>query len=104
VIDMARHDQTSSAAARPTGRAAPTSSRRVTAPATPPRRGWFGAAGGAVVGFLVGAAIYLLLNPLLERSGGWVEETQGMLWNVVPVLTILGAIVGHQVMGRRSRS
>ena len=48
---------------------------------------------GGVAGFTVGAAIYLVLNPVLETAGR-LEELQGLLWNVVPLLTAAGAIIG----------
>ncbi len=56
---------------------------------------------GAFVGFGVSSTIYLLVNPLLERSGGLLRETQGLLWSTVPVLTVLGAVLGHRVARRR---
>ena len=36
-----------------------------------------GVVGGGVIGFAVGAAVYLLLNPVLEDAKGWVRETTG---------------------------
>ena len=41
--------------------------------------------------FAIGAAVYLLANPLLEARGGAVEELQGLLWNVVPLLSVVGS-------------
>lgn len=55
---------------------------------------------GAVAGLLLGGVVYSLGAPVLERSGGWLRETQGLLWNLVPLLTVLGALVGVWVAGR----
>jgi H+/Cl- antiporter ClcA len=75
--------------------------------ATPSRRpGWLptllGTGIGAAVGFGVGAAIYLLLAPILEDSSGLVRELQGLLWNLVPLLTVCGALAGWLLMRRAS--
>ncbi len=61
-----------------------------------------GALVGALVGFGVSTITYTLVNPLLERSGGLLRETQGMLWSLVPVLTVLGAVFGRWVARRRA--
>ena len=58
------------------------------------RRVALGVIGGGAIGLAVGAALYLLVNPVPENASGWVRETQGLLWNLVPVLTVLGAVVG----------
>jgi hypothetical protein len=55
---------------------------------------------GGAIGFAAGAAVYLLLNPVLEDASGWIRETQGLLWNLVPVLTVLGAVVGGLLLNR----
>jgi hypothetical protein len=49
---------------------------------------------GAAIGLGVGAAIYLWLAPILEDSSGLVRELQGMVWNLVPLLTIGGSLAG----------
>ncbi len=49
---------------------------------------------GAVLGFAVGAAAYLVINAVLEGRGGWVEEFQGLSWNLVPLGALVGAVVG----------
>lgn len=49
---------------------------------------------GALVGFTVGAALYVAITPLLEAAGGWVEELQGLSWNLVPALGVVGAVLG----------
>lgn len=77
-------------------------------PATPPRPGaslrWlWGAIGGAAIGFALASIIYLAITPQLEASTGLVRELQGLSWNLVPALTVLGAVVGGVVMGTRHR-
>ena len=62
--------------------------------------GW-GAVVGAVIGFAIGAAIYLALTPVLEGSDGWIRELQGFAWNLVPGVTLLGAVLGWWVVSRR---
>ena len=49
---------------------------------------------GAIVGFTVSTVVYVLVGPVLERSEGLVREAQGLLWNLVPLLTLLGAAAG----------
>ena len=63
-----------------------------------------GALGGAVIGFALGAVVYILVNPMLEDATGWVRETQGLLWNLVPFLTVLGAVVGGLLQRRSGRT
>ena len=46
------------------------------------------------------AARILNLDPLLDRAGPPREDLQGLLWNVVPVLTVVGALVGHRLWTR----
>lgn len=55
---------------------------------------------GGAIGFAAGAAVYLLLNPVLEDASGWIRETQGLLWNLVPILTVLGGVVGGLLQNR----
>jgi len=62
-----------------------------------------GAVLGAGAGFIVGAVVYVLVSPVLERSSGIVRELQGLLWNLVPFLTVVGALVGLVVVRRRRR-
>jgi len=62
-----------------------------------------GVLGGGVVGFAIGAGVYVLVNPMLEGASGWVRETQGLLWNLVPFLTVLGALVGGLLLNRSKR-
>ncbi len=56
--------------------------------------GLWGALAGAALGFGVGAIGYLLIAPVLEESAGWIRELQGFAWNLVPGLTMVGAVVG----------
>ncbi len=56
---------------------------------------------GAVLGFAVGAAAYLLIDAALKGRGGWVEEFQGLAWNLVPLGAVVGAGVGVFVTRRR---
>lgn len=53
---------------------------------------------GAVLGFALAAGLYLLVSPLLEDT--WARDLQGMLWNIVPLLTVVGAAVGWSVTRR----
>lgn len=67
--------------------------------------GLWGAVIGAVLGFGVGALIYWLITPLLENSPGLIREMQGFAWNLVPGLSILGAIIGLVLgLARRRRA
>ena len=58
---------------------------------------------GAAVGLLLGLLAYELGAPVLEESGGPLRETQGLLWNLVPLLTVVGAFVGLWTAGRGER-
>jgi H+/Cl- antiporter ClcA len=57
---------------------------------------------GGALGLAVATGVYLSLNPVLERSTGLVRETQGLLWNLVPLLTIVGVVLGWWFARRRS--
>lgn len=59
---------------------------------------------GGVLGFAVGSAIYLVVNPVLEGSSGLLREMQGLLWNVVPMLTLVGVALGVLGVRRRRRN
>jgi len=77
-------------------------------PPTPPRPGsglgWlWGALGGGAIGFTLASIIYLLITPMLEASTGLVRELQGLSWNLVPALTVLGAVLGGILIGARRR-
>lgn len=58
------------------------------------RRQLWGALLGAMLGFVLASAVYLLITPVLEASHGWLREMQGLSWNLVPGLTVLGAFAG----------
>lgn len=76
----------------------------VTPPGTPPRpslRWLWGALGGGALGFALGSGVYLLITPVLEASTGLVRELQGLSWNLVPALTVLGAVLGGVLLARR---
>jgi len=65
------------------------------------RLGWlWGALGGGALGFGLGSVIYLLITPLLDASTGLVRELQGFSWNLVPTLTVAGAVAGALLIGR----
>jgi hypothetical protein len=77
-------------------------------PSTPPRRGprlrWlWGALAGGAIGFALGYFTYLQVTPVLEASTGLVRELQGFAWNLVPGLTVLGAVGGGLLLGRGRR-
>lgn len=58
---------------------------------------------GAAVGFAVAFTFYLLITPVLEASTGLIRELQGLTWNLVPALTLLGGIAGWLLSGSRSQ-
>lgn len=72
-----------------------------------PRRtslaGLWGALIGLAVGLGVGIAAYLVLDPVLEASTGLLREMQGFAWNLVPVLAVVGVIVGVLIGWRISK-
>ena len=51
-----------------------------------------------MVGFAVAFTFYLLITPVLEASTGLIRELQGLTWNLVPALTLLGGIAGWLVV------
>ncbi len=59
---------------------------------------------GGLLGFAVGSVIYLVLNPVLEQSSGLLREMQGLLWNLVPMLTLVGVALGVWGVRRRRRN
>lgn len=65
-------------------------------------RTWLLVVVGGAVGLAVGAAVYLGLNPVLEQSTGLVRELQGLLWNLVPLLTVVGMVLGWWFARRRA--
>ena len=68
------------------------------------RLGWlWGAIGGGAIGFAVASIIYLAITPVLEESTGLVRELQGLTWNLVPTMTVLGAVFGGLLMRARHR-
>lgn len=59
---------------------------------------------GALLGFGLGAGIYVMVSPWLEAQTGLVREMQGMAWNLVPGLTLLGGGLGAWwALARRGR-
>ena len=65
------------------------------------RRRLWGALGAGTAGFVLASIAYLLITPVLEASPGWVRELQGLSWNLVPGLTLLGGVIGWIVTGPR---
>ncbi len=50
---------------------------------------------------MLASVAYLLMTPVLEASPGWIRELQGLSWNLVPVLTVLGGVTGWMLTGPR---
>lgn len=46
------------------------------------------------LGAAIGALVYVMLNPVLEESTGFLRELQGPLWNLVPLLVLVGIGLG----------
>lgn len=69
-------------------------------PRKPRRRRLWAALAGAAIGFAIAAVFYVQITPVLEASTGWVRELQGLSWNLVPGLTVLGAVTGWVLAGR----
>jgi len=68
--------------------------------------GWrivVGGAIGAVLGLLIGAAIYVPLSGWLEGQTGPLREAQGLAWNLVPLLTLVGGAIGAVGVWSRGR-
>lgn len=57
---------------------------------------------GGALGLAVATGIYVTLNPVLEESTGLTRELQGLLWNLVPLLGLLGMLLGWWFARRRS--
>lgn len=49
---------------------------------------------GLLAGVALGAAVYLLASGWLEAQEGLLREAQGLTWNLVPGLGVLGAGLG----------
>lgn len=52
---------------------------------------------GAVVGGLLGATVYELVAPVLDRRTDALRDMQGLVWNLVPVLAVVGGIVAGRL-------
>lgn len=57
---------------------------------------------GAAAAFVVTFFLYQWLNPVLEARSDWLREMQGFLWSLIPVGTLVGALVGHRWGTRRT--
>lgn len=57
---------------------------------------------GGAAGFVVASAGYLLVTPVLEASSGLLRELQGLAWNLVPGLTVVGCVIGWLAAGSRT--
>lgn len=55
---------------------------------------------GAAVGFGATYLLYVWLNPILEGRSDWLRELQGLLFNTVPLGTLVGSILGW-LLGRK---
>lgn len=51
---------------------------------------------GAAAAFAVTFLLYRWLNPILEARSDWLREMQGFLWSLIPVGTLVGALVGRR--------
>jgi len=58
---------------------------------------------GAMAGFGAAYLLYQWVNPIVEARNDWLEEFQGLLFNVVPLGTAIGAVVGWWVVRRFDR-
>ena len=56
---------------------------------------------GGAVGVLLGWAAYAWGSPMMEESSGLLRDAQGLLWNLVPLLGLLGAVAGGSLARRR---
>ncbi len=59
---------------------------------------------GAAVGFALGYANYLWLNPILEDRDDWLREMQGFLFTSILFTTMVGALLGGRLAGRIGRA
>lgn len=57
---------------------------------------------GGALGLAVSTVVYMGLDPVLEESTGLAREMQGILWNLVPLLTGVGMVLGWWFARRRS--
>jgi hypothetical protein len=57
---------------------------------------------GAAFAFVVTFVLYQWLNPILEARTDWLREMQGFLWSLIPVGTLVGALVGRRWGTRRT--
>jgi len=55
---------------------------------------------GAAIGFALGYAIYLWLNPILEDRDDWLREMQGFLFTSILLTTVAGGLFGGWLAGR----
>ncbi len=60
-------------------------------------------AGGAVLGLALGAGLYTALVLVLERAGEPLVELKGFAWNLVPLSTLGGAVLGGWAVKHRQR-
>ena len=82
----------------------PSTSQQPTSPQRGPGLAWiWGALGGGALGFGAGYVFYVLITPVLEASTGLVRELQGLSWNLVPALTLAGAVAGGLLVARWRR-
>lgn len=58
---------------------------------------------GAAAGFAVAWAANAALVPVLDRSPGSWAELSGPLFNLVPLLTVVGGVAGGRLARRRGR-
>lgn len=49
---------------------------------------------GIALGLALGVLVYVSLNPALEGRDDWLEEFQGLLFNVVPLGAVAGGLLG----------
>jgi len=59
---------------------------------------------GGVIGFGIAFFLYIWLNPILEARRDWIRELQGVLFTLIPVGSVAGAMLGWGLSRRQSKT